>query len=247
MKLIEFFREYPKVAIAFSGGVDSSYLLYAALESGVDAIAYYVNSDFQPKFELEDAKRLANQLGARLEIIELDVLSHDEIAKNPSNRCYYCKNAIFKEIINRAKKDGYSVIIDGTNASDEVSDRPGMKALQELSVLSPLRLSGITKSEVRQLSKEAGLFTWDKPAYACLATRIQPETEITKEMLIKTEQSEDFLSSIGFTDFRVRMIGNSAKIQIPEAQLSDLIKKRSEILKELSKYYDSVMLDLEVR
>ena len=132
MKLIEFFREYPKVAIAFSGGVDSSYLLYAALESGVDAIAYYVNSDFQPKFELEDAKRLANQLGARLEIIELDVLSHDEIAKNPSNRCYYCKNAIFKEIINRAKKDGYSVIIDGTNASDEVSDRPGMKALQEL-------------------------------------------------------------------------------------------------------------------
>ncbi len=247
MKLIEFFREYPKVAIAFSGGVDSSYLLYAALESGVDAIAYYVNSDFQPKFELEDAKRLANQLGARLEIIELDVLSHDEIAKNPSNRCYYCKNAIFKEIINRAKKDGYSVIIDGTNASDEVSDRPGMKALQELSVLSPLRLSGITKSEVRQLSKEAGLFTWDKPAYACLATRIQPETEITKEMLVKTEQSEDFLSSIGFTDFRVRMIGNSAKIQIPEAQLSDLIKKRSEILKELSKYYDSVMLDLEVR
>ncbi len=247
MKLIEFFREYPKVAIAFSGGVDSSYLLYAALESGVDAIAYYVNSDFQPKFELEDAKRLANQLGARLEIIELDVLSHDEIAKNPSNRCYYCKNAIFKEIINRAKKDGYSVIIDGTNASDEVSDRPGMKALQELSVLSPLRLSGITKSEVRQLSKEAGLFTWDKPAYACLATRIQPETEITKEMLVKTEQSEDFLSSIGFTDFRVRMIGNSAKIQIPEAQLSDLIKKRSEILKVLSKYYDSVMLDLEVR
>lgn len=247
MKLIEFFREYPKVAIAFSGGVDSSYLLYAALESGVDATAYYVNSDFQPKFELEDAKRLANQLGARLEIIELDVLSHDEIAKNPSNRCYYCKNAIFKEIINRAKKDGYSVIIDGTNASDEVSDRPGMKALQELSVLSPLRLSGITKSEVRQLSKEAGLFTWDKPAYACLATRIQPETEITKEMLVKTEQSEDFLSSIGFTDFRVRMIGNSAKIQIPEAQLSDLIKKRSEILKELSKYYDSVMLDLEVR
>lgn len=247
MKLIEFFREYPKVAIAFSGGVDSSYLLYAALESGVDATAYYVNSDFQPKFELEDAKRLANQLGARLEIIELDVLSHDEIAKNPSNRCYYCKNAIFKEIINRAKKDGYSVIIDGTNASDEVSNRPGMKALQELSVLSPLRLSGITKSEVRQLSKEAGLFTWDKPAYACLATRIQPETEITKEMLVKTEQSEDFLSSIGFTDFRVRMIGNSAKIQIPEAQLSDLIKKRSEILKELSKYYDSVMLDLEVR
>lgn len=247
MKLIEFFREYPKVAIAFSGGVDSSYLLYAALESGVDAIAYYVNSDFQPKFELEDAKRLANQLGARLEIIELDVLSHDEIAKNPSNRCYYCKNAIFKEIINRAKKDGYSVIIDGTNASDEVSDRPGMKALQELSVLSPLRLSGITKSEVRQLSKEAGLFTWDKPAYACLATRIQPETEITKEMLVKTEQSEDFLSSIGFTDFRVRMIGNSAKIQIPEAQLAHLIKKRSEILKELSKYYDSVMLDLEVR
>ena len=134
MNLQEFFAENPRVAIAFSGGVDSSYLLYAALHYGARARAYYVNSAFQPAFELEDAKRVCDFAGAELTVLELDVLEAPQVRENPADRCYYCKTALFTALARRAKADGYSVIIDGTNASDQVSDRPGMRALKELSV-----------------------------------------------------------------------------------------------------------------
>ena len=122
-----------------------------------------------------------------------------------------------------------------------------MLALRELTVRSPLRECGLTKTEVRRLSKEAGLFTWDKPAYACLATRIPTGEEITKEKLQRTERAEDYLFSAGFTDFRVRMMGSAARIQLPERQLPFLLNKRKEFLGELKKYYSAVLLDLEVR
>ena len=174
MDLADFFRENHKAALAFSGGVDSAYLLYAAKEAGADVRAYYVKSAFQPQFELEDAKRLAGQLAADLRILETDVLADETVAANPPDRCYHCKRLLFTTIAEAAKQDGYRVLLDGTNASDEESDRPGMRALKELSVRSPLRECGLTKEEIRRLSKAAGLFTWDKPAYACLATRIPP-------------------------------------------------------------------------
>lgn len=170
--LRRFFEEHPRVALAFSGGCDSAYLLYAAIESGADVCAYYAHSAFQPRFELEDARRLCAELGAALRVLELDVLADENVRANPPERCYFCKRRIFSEILRAAEADGRNCAIDGTNASDDAQDRPGMRALREMRVYSPLRLCGITKAQVRALSREAGLFTWNKPAYACLATRV---------------------------------------------------------------------------
>ena len=247
MNLQDFFTQHPQLALAFSGGVDSAYLLYASLQAGCDVRAYYVKSPFQPQFELEDAKKLADLLNASLTILELDVLEDPSITANPSNRCYFCKKKILTAIRETAKKDGYFVLMDGNNASDDADDRPGMKAVFELEVRSPLRECGITKAEVRRLSKEAGLFTWNKPAYACLATRIPTGDTITLEKLTATEISEQFLSSLGFYDFRIRLLGSAAKIQVREEQLEKLLLHRKEILEKLKPYYSAVTVDLEVR
>lgn len=247
MNLQEFFRSNPKVALAFSGGVDSAYLLYAAIKYGAQVRAYYVKSAFQPQFEFEDAKRLAEMLGANMRVINVDVLANPTVAENPADRCYHCKKVIFSTIMKSAFEDGFTVLMDGTNASDDAGDRPGMRALRELSVRSPLRECGLTKAEIRRLSKEAGLFTWNKPAYACLATRIPTGETITAEKLQKTESAENYLFSIGLTDFRVRLIGECARLQVPAKQISLVLDKRQEILVELKKYYSAVLLDLEVR
>ena len=247
MELTAFFRENPRAALAFSGGVDSAYLLYAAVECGAAVRAYYVKSPFQPQFELEDALRMAEYLHADMKVLEADVLSDPVVAANPADRCYFCKKHIFSAIAAAARADGFPVLMDGTNASDDAGDRPGMRALRELSVRSPLRECGLTKAEIRRLSKEAGLFTWDKPAYACLATRIPTGEEITAEKLRKTEAAENYLFSLGFTDFRVRMMNGSARLQLPESQWPLLLENRRKILEELKKQYGAVLLDLEVR
>ena len=247
MELKQFFKIYPEVAIAFSGGVDSAYLLYAAKRYGKRVKAYYVKTAFQPRFELEDAFRLAEELGADMQVLEVDILCDATVTANPADRCYHCKKVLFSHILKAAKADGFSVLLDGTNASDEASDRPGMRAIAELSVRSPLRECGLTKAEIRRLSKEAGLFTHDKPAYACLATRIPTGECINEEKLLRTEQAEGYLSRMGLRDFRVRSQGNSAKIQVTETDLALLMQHREDILSELKKHYTSVMLDLEVR
>ncbi|MBQ3907279.1 MAG: ATP-dependent sacrificial sulfur transferase LarE [Lachnospiraceae bacterium] len=247
MNLQEFFQENPRVAIAFSGGVDSSYLLYAAKQYAAEVQAYYVAAEFQPQFEYDDAMRLAKEVGADVRVLSISALEIPKVKENPANRCYYCKQGIFGAIWNAAKEDGFTVLLDGTNASDDAGDRPGMKALQELSVRSPLRECGLTKAQIRELSKAAGLFTWNKPAYACLATRIPTGEVITKEKLEATEKAEGFLFALGFTDFRVRSREGHARIQLPEAQWPLLLQRRAEILEELKKYYVTVSLDLEVR
>lgn len=247
MKLSDFFAQNPKVAIAFSGGVDSAYLLYAALQLGAEVQAYYVKSVFQPQFELEDARRLSEKLQIDLTVIEVDVLASGMIKSNPTDRCYYCKKILFEAIARAAWADGFSILLDGTNASDEEGDRPGMRAMRELSVLSPLRLCGLTKEEIRHRSREAGLFTWNKPAYACLATRIPSGEEITEEKLADTEAAEACLSALGFRDFRVRRMGNLAKLQFPENQIVRAVESRERIVQELKKYYVGVVLDLEPR
>lgn len=245
--LQEFFRENPWVALAFSGGVDSAYLLYAAVQAGAQVRAYYVRSAFQPEFEYRDAQRLVRELGAEMVTLSLDVLADQQVSANPSNRCYFCKKRIFSAIWEAARRDGFSVLMDGNNASDDASDRPGMRAVAELSVRSPLREAGLTKAEIRRLSREAGLFTHDKPAYACLATRIPAGTAITAEMLQRTERAEAYLMELGFSDFRVRMQGEKAVLQMREEQLPRLMDQRSAILAELKKMYSAVLLDLEVR
>lgn len=247
MRLQDFFIRYPKVAVAFSGGVDSAYLLYAAKKYAKSVRAYYVKSEFQPSFELDDARKIAEELKADMRVLYLSALSEICVADNPPDRCYYCKKNIFSLISQTAREDGYDILLDGTNASDEAADRPGMRALEEFKVLSPLRLCEMTKSTVRKLSKEAGLFTWDKPSYSCLATRISTGEPITADKLAVTEEAEDYLFSLGFTDFRIRMQNGHGRIQVPEQQLNKVLKYREKIAEELKKYYKTVSLDLEVR
>ena len=247
MTLQQFFKLYPRIALAFSGGVDSAYLLYAAKTFGADVRAYYVKTPFQPQFEYDDAMMLAQQLNMPVSVLKIDILSDSSIAANPQNRCYFCKKRIFAAILEAAARDSFTCIMDGTNASDDASDRPGMQALQELQVHSPLRECGLTKAEIRRLSKEAGLFTHDKPAYACLATRIPTGTAITEDLLAKTERSEEFLKALGFTDFRIRLAGDAAKLQLPESQLPLLLRHRETVVETLKNDYSAVLLDLEVR
>ena len=247
MTLHDFFHENNQVALGFSGGVDSSYLLSAAIQYGAKVRAYYVKSAFQPQFELDDARKMAEYLHADMKVIQVDVLSDPAVAANPADRCYYCKKNVFSTIAAHAHADGYGLLIDGTNASDDAGDRPGMRALNEMSVRSPLRECGLTKGEIRRLSKKAGLFTWDKPAYACLATRIPTGDPITKDKMDSTERAEKYLFSLGFTDFRVRMAGTSAKIQLPSSQFGLLLENRASVVCELKKDYKSVLLDLEAR
>ena len=247
MELRDFFQECPKVALGFSGGVDSAYLLYAALDHGAQVRPYFIKTAFQPQFELEDARRLCAQLGVELTVLELDVLQIPGVAENPPDRCYHCKRALFGRLRQQAQADGYTVLIDGTNASDDAGDRPGMRALGELSVRSPLRECGITKAQVRALSKEAGLFTWDKPAYACLATRVPTGEAITPETLRKVEAAEEALFSLGYRDLRVRVFHGAARLQLPGQQLERAAKERERILQALAPWFDTVLLDLKER
>lgn len=247
MELSDFFREHPKAALGFSGGTDSAYLLHAGLACGADIRPYYIKTAFQPDFELADARRLAKELGAELEILEYDVLAHKEIAANPANRCYYCKTALFSTLRRAAQADGYTLLLDGTNASDEASDRPGMKALSEMAVRSPLRECGLTKTEIRKRSREAGLFTWNKPAYACLATRIPAGEPFDREILHRVEGAENALFSMNFADFRVRVCGGAARLQVPASQLLRAAEEREEIRNVLKPFFDVVLLDLETR
>lgn len=247
MTLRDFFGENKRAAIAFSGGVDSALLLWAALDAGADVKAYYVSTPIQPEFEKKDALRLVNELGAKLRILDIDILAVKEAALNGPDRCYHCKKALFGAVCGAAREDGYSLLLDGTNASDDLGDRPGVRAAKELNVVSPLLLCGLTKDEIRRLSKEAGLFTWSKPSYSCLATRVPTGETITKEKLCATERAETYLMALGFSDLRVRYMNGAAKIQVPPADMERLLAHRGEILNELKQYYSAVLLDMEGR
>lgn len=247
MTLADFFQAHPKAALAFSGGVDSAYLLYAACQLGADVRPYYVKTCFQPDFEYQDAKRLTRELGVTMTTVSLPILETPHVRDNPANRCYYCKKAIMEAIGDAARRDGYSLILDGTNASDDVDSRPGFLALQEQGVLSPLREAGLSKAQIRQLSREAGLFTWDKPAYACLATRIPAGVPITETALGAIQRGETALAQLGLRDFRVRLLGSSAKLQVRAEQMELVIQKRDQILSALREDFTDVLLDLEAR
>ncbi|MBR3201103.1 MAG: ATP-dependent sacrificial sulfur transferase LarE [Mogibacterium sp.] len=243
MTIKEYFELNNKIAVAFSGGVDSAYLLYAAAEAGADVKAYCVKSAFQPGFEHEDAVKLAEMIGCRLQVIDLDVLSDERIAANPHNRCYYCKQHVMSAIKEAAEADGYDTVCDGTNASDDADDRPGFKALGEYGIRSPLRECGLTKEDIRKASKEAGLPTWNKPAYACLATRILTGEMITREKLLVTEKAESIMHDMGFRDFRVRMRGRNALVQVTESQIAEAFAREEEIRTALSEMYDEIKID----
>ena len=247
MTLEQFFQENPRCALGFSGGVDSAYLLYAGVKARADIRPYFIKTAFQPAFELADAQKLAEGLGVEVTVLELDALADPRVAANPADRCYYCKQNLFRTLKDRAIADGYPVLLDGTNASDEAGDRPGMRALAELSVRSPLRACGLTKAEIRARSKEAGLFTWDKPAYACLATRVPAGEAITADLLARVEGAEDALFRLGYTDFRVRVFHSAARLQLPRGQMERAVREAEELRQALKPYFTPILLDLEGR
>ena len=247
MTLEQFFQENPRCALGFSGGVDSAYLLYAGVKARADIKPYFIKTAFQPAFELADAQKLAEGLGVEVTVLELDALADPQVAANPADRCYYCKQNLFRTLKERAIADGYPVLLDGTNASDEAGDRPGMRALAELSVRSPLRECGLTKAEIRARSREAGLFTWDKPAYACLATRVPAGEAITADLLARVEGAEDALFRLGYTDFRVRVFHGATRLQLPRWQMERAVREAEELRQALKPYFTPILLDLEGR
>lgn len=247
MNLIDFFTHHPNVVVAFSGGIDSAFLLYIAKKYTHNTHAIYIKTAFQPAFELRDACDFCKSYEIPLNVVELDIYNHTEILANPVDRCYHCKRVIFERICKEASAYPHDVILDGTNADDDENDRPGMRALKELNILSPLRLCGMTKTMIREAAKDAGISLWNKPSYACLATRIPHGECITKEKLERTEIAENYLMDMGFKDIRVRCIGNTAKIQISASDFLSFVENRRRILDVLQKYYSSVTLDLKAR
>jgi uncharacterized protein len=247
MTLQEFFAENPSVAVALSGGVDSAYLLYAASRLAQHVKAYCVASPFQPQFELDTARALAERCGVPLEFILLDILAVPEAAANGADRCYHCKKALFTALCAKARQDGFSLIADGTNASDAEDDRPGMRALRELGVRSPLRECGLTKARIRTLAREAGIEVWNRPAYACLATRVATGETITQELLEHIEQAENALFAMGYSDFRVRVRHGEALLQLPAEQLESAQNQWITIRQMLETHFTQATLDPKPR
>ncbi len=245
--LINYLKGLDKVVVAFSGGVDSTFLLKAAkeaLDNNVKAIT--IASPYIPKWEIEEAKELAKKIGVKHEIIEVPV--SDEIRANPENRCYICKKIVFGMIKDIAKKQGFHYVLDGSNLDDTKDYRPGMKALKEIDIKSPLLDAKLTKAEIRKLSKELDLSTWDKPAYACLLTRIPYGNELKEEEFVRIEEAEKYLMSIGFRAVRVRSHGDVARIEVPKDDIKKLFDE--ELLEEISQRlkkvgFKYVSLDLE--
>lgn len=247
MELEEFFAGNKKTAIAYSGGTDSSYLLYAAHKCGADLHPYFVKTAFQPDFELDIAKEIANFLNVPLTVLKADILADKEIVSNPENRCYLCKRNMLSLILRASLKDGCTVLADGTNADDKFDERPGMKALLELGIRSPLREAGLTKERIRCLSKEAGLPTWNISSYSCLATRVRTGVKLTAALLEKLEAAENKLRGAGYADFRIRTDGSSARLIVSRAQLERAMTEETLLCSELEKYFDTASLDREGR
>jgi uncharacterized protein len=218
-------KSYGKAAVAFSGGVDSSYLCKAAVEElGEGAIAITIVSPMLPKSELGDAFKIASLVGISHILVESPLIE-EEVAANPKDRCYHCKKREFSSIAEAARKAGVSVVLDGTNVDDEGDYRPGMRAIAELGVASPLREAGLTKEDIRELSRRAGLPTSEKPAFACLASRIPYGERIDAAKLGRVEKAEDFLRGLGLVQFRVRSHGDLARIEVDPSERSKLFSE----------------------
>jgi uncharacterized protein len=246
--LTGYLKQYAKAAVAFSGGVDSTFLLQAATDAlGNDnVLALTVKSPYIPEWEIEEAANLAKKLQVRQIIVNAGIA--EPIRNNPKDRCYLCKTFIFNMLKEVAKSHGYEHVMDGTNAEDSEEDRPGMKALRELNIISPLKETGFTKKEIRHFSRIKDLPTWEKPAYACLLTRLPYDRGIDNSELRKIEKSEKFLIDMGIRAVRVRSHENLARIETSQENINHIFREdlMEKISRQLKRYgYQYVTLDLE--
>lgn len=229
-KLLNILRSTGGLAVAFSGGVDSAFLVYAAHEAlGEKLLVITAVTQSYPRHEAADAAKILQSYGVKHAQIELNQLVIPGFCENGAQRCYYCKYALFSKIKAEAAKHGITAVADGANTDDENDYRPGMRATAELGILSPLRESGFSKQEIRDISKALGIFTWNKPSYACLASRIPYGEEITAEKLSMVEKAEQALLDMGFKEMRVRCHGKLARIEVAENDFAKAAAQRKEI------------------
>lgn len=245
--LKNYLKSLKKVAIASSGGVDSTFLLTLSHEVLNDnVIAITIDSEFQKREEIEFIKKFTQERKIKNFIIKIKILDNEEIVKNSEKRCYFCKKRIFSEILNFSHSLGFENILDGTNFDDLSDYRPGLKALKELKIISPLLELKFTKDEIRSLAKRFNIPIWNKPPQSCLATRVPYKDKITYEKLKKIEEGETFLKDLGLSLIRVRILGNFAKIEVLKEELEIVFKNSDKINQKLKEIgFEKVFVDLD--
>lgn len=245
-KLAALLEKCMPLAVAFSGGVDSTYLLHEAALAGKEKVtALIMKTPSVPERELDEAVAFCKSRGISFFVLPADPFSAAGFRENGRDRCYICKHFLFSALLERANEEGIPFVADGTNADDRKEFRPGLRALKELDIRSPLAEAGLTKKEIRELSKKEGLPTWNKPSFSCLATRFPYGEELTVEKLRRTEAAENLLAELGFTQRRVRVHGNLARIEVLPAEIPLLLERRDMIssrLEELGFLYTTVDL-----
>lgn len=244
--LQEYLKQYQSAVVALSGGVDSSLVAKLASEVyGDRALAVVSASESLPESERQLAEQLCQQIGIRFKEIKTQELADPEYRANNGMRCFVCKTHLYSELQKYALESGYDAVLDGANADDLSDYRPGRKAAAEHGVISPLAELGIGKAQVRELARELELPNWDKPASACLASRIPYGTEVTRENLTQVEQAEEIMKAVGFTEFRVRHHDAVARLEVPPEEFEKVIELRDVLTRELQRIgYAYISLDL---
>ena len=244
--LIHILRGLESALLAYSGGLDSTFLLKAVELSGIRALAVTGVSETTPRRDLEDAKRMARALSINHRVVNTGEMGREEFVKNPPERCFHCKDVLFAELGSIAEEEGLAFVIDGSTLDDTADHRPGLEAARRHGVRSPLLEAEFTKEEIRRASRELGLPLWDKPASPCLSSRFPYGVEITPEALRRVSRAEDFLRSEGFAELRVRDHNGAARIEVPAGELERVLAIRERLVEHFRGLgYDFVSLDLE--